>query len=116
MATNQVASNHKCVSYPVLCPGEQASETTQGSRGCAPSISSREGPSLLFQLWGLQVSLGWWLPPSLPFSATFFALFAPLTVATDFESRLHQDNQAEGRAPIPAAWKAELGADTSPDP
>ena len=44
-------------------PADQTSEV-QGSQGRAPSTGSREAPSCLFQLRGLQASPGWWPRPS----------------------------------------------------
>ena len=44
-------------------PADQTSEV-QGSQGRAPSTGSREVPSRLFQLRGLQASPGWWPRPS----------------------------------------------------
>ena len=44
--------------------GEREDPRRLRSRGCAPSTVSREGLSRLFQLQGLQASLGWWPRPS----------------------------------------------------
>ena len=49
--------------YALIIPQGQAPEV-QVSQGGAPSTGSREGPSRLFHLWGLWVSLGWWPHPS----------------------------------------------------
>lgn len=52
-----VASNNRKLSSPSL---EVRSPKSRCGQGCDPFGGSRKDPSCLFQLWGLQASLGSW--------------------------------------------------------